>query len=232
MDILLVQCGFAGGWIWREVETALRARGHRTHAPTLTGLGERAHLGRREIGLDTHIDDLEAAIACERMTDLMVVASGYGAVPAAGLAGRMPGAVRRLVWIDTLVPEPGQSWHDLLGPRIAGSMTGAVAGPGEGWKVPPPPDTGSPPRWGAQPLKTLTDPLPRGEPAATAIPASYILSTARPEGWFEGLGAMIDAFATTVRARDWERLEIEADHLPMLSAPERLAELIDRIATA
>jgi hypothetical protein len=231
MDILLVQCGFAGGWIWREVEAALRARGHRTHAPTLTGLGDRAHLASRGTGLDTHVDDLQAAVACERMTELMVVASGYGAVPAAGLAGRMPGAVRRLVWVDTLVPEPGQSWHGMLGPRIAGSMAAAVAGEGEGWKVPNP-DAGKPPRWGPQPLKTMTDPLPPGDPAATAIPSSFLLATDRPADWFDGLGAMIDAFATTVRARGWERVEIGADHLPMLSAPGRLAELIDRIATA
>jgi hypothetical protein len=61
---------------------------------------------------------------------------------------------------------------------------------------------------------------------------SGLLATDRPEDWLDGLGAMIDAFATTVRARGWERVEIGADHLPMLSAPDRLAELIDRIATA
>ena len=36
----------------------LRARGHDVYAPTLTGLGERSHLGHPELGLDTHIQDV------------------------------------------------------------------------------------------------------------------------------------------------------------------------------
>jgi len=32
-----------GGWCWKKVATILRARGNEVFAPTLTGLGERAH---------------------------------------------------------------------------------------------------------------------------------------------------------------------------------------------
>ena len=34
----------ACGWCWKKVATILRARGNEVFAPTLTGLGERAHL--------------------------------------------------------------------------------------------------------------------------------------------------------------------------------------------
>src|SRR5690606_5906532 len=103
------------------------------------------------------------------------------------------------------------------------------ASAGEGWLVTPP-EAGRPPRWMPQPLRTFTDPLPPG--ASPAIPATFVQATARPAEWVPPLGALIDAFALTVRARGWERVEIAADHLPMLSAPERLAGLLDRIATA
>ena len=44
---LLVHGGFHGGWCWRRVAPHLRAAGHDVYTPTLTGLGERAHLAVR-----------------------------------------------------------------------------------------------------------------------------------------------------------------------------------------
>jgi dienelactone hydrolase len=41
---VLVHGAWHGGWCWRRVAGALRAAGHVVFTPTLTGLGERAHL--------------------------------------------------------------------------------------------------------------------------------------------------------------------------------------------
>jgi hypothetical protein len=46
------------GWCWKKVDPLLREAGHSVVTPTLTGLGERAHLLTRDIGLDTHIADI------------------------------------------------------------------------------------------------------------------------------------------------------------------------------
>ena len=56
---VLVHGAWHGGWCWRRVADRLRGGGHTVYAPTLTGLGERAHLMRAGIGLDTHIADVE-----------------------------------------------------------------------------------------------------------------------------------------------------------------------------
>jgi hypothetical protein len=40
---VLVHPAWFGGWCWKKVATILRARGNEVFAPTLTGLGERAH---------------------------------------------------------------------------------------------------------------------------------------------------------------------------------------------
>jgi hypothetical protein len=40
----------------------LQAQGHRVHALTLTGVGERAHLLSPDIHLSTHVQDVVAAI--------------------------------------------------------------------------------------------------------------------------------------------------------------------------
>src|SRR6266481_2180308 len=55
---VLVHGSFAGGWIWRRVADQLEQKGHKVFVPTLTGLGERSHLLRKDIDLDTHIADV------------------------------------------------------------------------------------------------------------------------------------------------------------------------------
>ena len=41
---VLVHGAWHGGWCWRRVADRLEKLGHKVFAPTLTGLGERAHL--------------------------------------------------------------------------------------------------------------------------------------------------------------------------------------------
>ena len=53
---VLVHGAWHGGWCWKKVIPILRDAGHDVYAPTLTGLGERAHLLTPEIDLTTHIN--------------------------------------------------------------------------------------------------------------------------------------------------------------------------------
>src|SRR5690242_8550596 len=55
---VLVHGGAHGGWCFQPLARVLRDRGHRVYTPTLTGLGERAHLFRADVDLDCHIDDI------------------------------------------------------------------------------------------------------------------------------------------------------------------------------
>jgi hypothetical protein len=52
---VLVHPAWLGSWCWKKVIPLLRVRGHEIFTPTLTGLGERAHLARLDTGLETHI---------------------------------------------------------------------------------------------------------------------------------------------------------------------------------
>jgi len=40
---VLVHGAFQGGWIWKQVATRLRARGHIVYIPTMDGCAERGH---------------------------------------------------------------------------------------------------------------------------------------------------------------------------------------------
>ena len=54
-----------GGWTWKLLSPLLRAAGHDVHAPTLAGLGERAHLATPDVGLNTHVQDVVAVLEYE-----------------------------------------------------------------------------------------------------------------------------------------------------------------------
>ena len=56
-NFLLVHGAWHGAWCWRRVLPGLMRAGHRVHALTLTGVGERAHLLHPGIDLETHITD-------------------------------------------------------------------------------------------------------------------------------------------------------------------------------
>ena len=51
---VLVHGGGHGGWCYQRVARRLRAEGHEVHAPSLTGLGDRAHLLGPHVDLHLH----------------------------------------------------------------------------------------------------------------------------------------------------------------------------------
>ena len=48
---VLIHPAWRGAWFWKKVVPLLRENGHLVFTPTLSGLGERSHLARAEIGL-------------------------------------------------------------------------------------------------------------------------------------------------------------------------------------
>ena len=51
----------------------MRAGGHELWTPTYTGLGERAHLSRADVDLDTHIQDIVAVLDTEDLNDVILI---------------------------------------------------------------------------------------------------------------------------------------------------------------
>ena len=70
---VLVHGAWHGGWCYKRVVRLLRQAGHEVYTPTLTGLGERAHLMNRAIDLDTHVQDIVGVIRCEELTDVAAI---------------------------------------------------------------------------------------------------------------------------------------------------------------
>ena len=110
---VLVHGGGHGGWCWQRLTPFLRGAGHEVYTPTLTGLGERAHLLGPDFDLDMHIDDVVAVLKYEDLRNVILVGHSYGGMVITGAADRAPSRVGHLVYLDAATPTDGQSLADV-----------------------------------------------------------------------------------------------------------------------
>jgi pimeloyl-ACP methyl ester carboxylesterase len=142
--IVLVHGAWHGGWCWRDVADRLAARGARVFAPTMTGLGDRVHLRSAYRGLETFITDITGVIEREELTGVTLVGHSFGGMVITGVADRLPARVKRLVYLDAVVPRGG---HSMVAPpgispaTVAATIAGLAALTPDGeWMAPIPLD--------------------------------------------------------------------------------------------
>jgi pimeloyl-ACP methyl ester carboxylesterase len=217
--IVIVHGAWGGAWAFKKVEAQLRDKGFNVYRPQLTGQGDRVHLARPDIGLSTHIDDVVNTILYEDLRDIILVGHSYGGMVITGVADRVPDRIKRLVYLDAMVPADGDSVSSLTkNPDWIKQMT-------KGDYIVPmwvKPDQ-APPHDVPQALKTFTDPIVLKNEAARKLSATYILTVEK------GKEAKDDDFFTQserARQRGWPILQLTSDHNPQWSAPEALVEML------
>ena len=235
---VLVHGGAHGGWCYGPVARILRSAGHEVHAPTLTGLGDRSHLLRPGIDLDTHIADIVAVLGYEDLRDVILVGHSYGGMVITGVADRAPDRVGHLVYLDAATPVNGQSLVDIAGPLMrAARAQGRVV---DGVELVLFPGTEPLPHYGVtdpddiawmderltpHPWKCFEQPLRlTNEAALWAIPQSHIVCTST-------LATRDPARMEAARAarRLWD---VDTGHDLMITEPETVAALLLKVAAA
>jgi len=110
---VLVHGGGSGGWVWGRMAPLLREAGHDVYTPTLTGVGERAHLLTPKTDLETHIADILAVLFYEDLRGVILVGHSYGGMVITGVADRARDRIAQLVYLDAAIPRNGESLVDL-----------------------------------------------------------------------------------------------------------------------
>ena len=105
---VLIHGAWHGGWCWRAVEADLRSDGHEVLTPTLTGLGERAHLLTPAVDLATHVRDVTAVLEYEQVADAILVAHSYSALLAPAVVHAEPRRIRQVVVVDGFIAHAGE----------------------------------------------------------------------------------------------------------------------------
>jgi pimeloyl-ACP methyl ester carboxylesterase len=238
---VLVHGAPVGGWSWKLVTPLLRAQGHEVYAPTLTGLGHRAHLASPEVDLETHIQDVVNLLEYEDLHDVILVGWSYGGTLITGVADRMRERISQLVYLDADVPRDGET--SSTSPERMAERERYARESGDGWRA-----FGLPPemignhlreflsedmvewvvsRLVAQPLSTWTQPVHLTNPKLTEIQHTFIRCTV-------GLDENDpDVLRTNYRMEtepEWQYREVAAEHFAPLTAPNLVAEALLNIA--
>lgn len=224
---VLVHGTWHGGWCWKKVVALLEAAGHHVTASTLTGLGERAHLIGPSVGLDTHVDDMVQSLEMEDLNDVILVGHSYGGMVISGVAARVAHRIRRLVYLDAIVPQRGQSAFDII-PRFRQPFEAAAAAAGQSYTVPPMIEIS-----GVTDLADLAWMRQRLRPHPIAC---FHQRLEAPEGFDLPLSTYIlcnqsgieeaEETATRCGAKGWPVLQIECGHDAMIIKPQELAALL------
>jgi len=104
---VLVHGAWHGGWCWNRTRPVLEQQGHRVFTPTLTGLGERAHLREPVPKLETHILDILGLLESEELSDVVLVGHSWGGMVTTAVADRAKQRIKHLVYLDAAVPGDG-----------------------------------------------------------------------------------------------------------------------------
>lgn len=229
---VLVHGAYGGGWVWRDVVPGLENAGHRVFTPTLTGLGDRSHLLSGQISVETHVQDLANMITFAGLTDVILVGHSYGGMPVTGVADRMPGAIKQIVYLDALIPENGESVFDILPPDITADMSKAASATGEGIAIPAA-ESSVPPSsmrdWAVarnrpQPLGTFALPLKLSRPAGADHPVTFVSFTA------PAIAAIEPSRARARQKAGWHFEEMAVPHDTPLIYPDRTVERLLQVS--
>jgi pimeloyl-ACP methyl ester carboxylesterase len=251
--VVLVPGACLGGWCWADVAAQLRGAGHDVYPLTLTGLGDRVHLARPDVDLETHIADVTGVLDYEDLHDVVLVGHSYAGIVVTGAVDRRPERIDAVVYLDTSPLPGGMAIVDVQSPEQRELQRQAVDRDGDGWRWPvPDPETLRSGAFGSaaglsddalgrlleratpQPFATLTTPLQleRAEPTDVRRVAIFCSDGGIGLATLRELLAKQDPRAAAFADPRWELHELPTGHWSMFSAPDALAALLDRIASA
>ncbi|MFL5758743.1 MAG: alpha/beta fold hydrolase [Thermomicrobiales bacterium] len=240
---VLVGGAWLGGWAWQGVARPLRERGHDVYPATLTGLGDRVHLARPEIDLETHITDVVNLIGYEDLTDVILVGHSYSSMVVTGVADRVPDRLAHLVYLDGAPFEDGEALVDFNSPEGKAEQEQLVHTQGDGWKLPVPSNLGEGAsikglgdaelaffarHATAQPFATFTQPLRLTNAPASGDYGKVIIACDD----FRDLKTFFPDRSAQFVPPTWRMYELDTGHWPMLSMPHKVTEILHELAAA
>ena len=234
-NFVLVHGAWCGGWVWRDVADILRAAGHDVFTPTLSGMGDRAHLLTGEINLQTHIQDIVSTIEYERLSDVSLVAHSYGGMVATGAADRITDKIDALIYLDAALPEDGQVMLDLVSAERRQTVIQLAKDEGGGIGIPSSLllDTGIEDtdqraafiaRTCLHPLAAQLDPIRLTGNFKRIRRKAYILAAISNSHHFRGY------MEWAQKEPGWVGEEIQSLHFPMATMPQETADMLMRLS--
>lgn len=217
--IVIVHGAWGGSWAFKEVANILSKQGYTVYRPSLTGLGERVHLGGPDVNLTTHINDVVNTVLFEELDNVMLIGHSYGGMVITGVQDKIPDRIKHLIYLDAFLPENGESVVGMGDPSwIVNNTKGDFVIPF--WVK----KDQKPPKDVPHPINCFTEKLQLDHEFTVA--GSYILTVD------EGKKAHQDSFYSAyIRAKEkgFQLYELTADHNPQRSAVHEFCKLLAEV---
>jgi pimeloyl-ACP methyl ester carboxylesterase len=245
-NFVLVPGFWLGGWAWKRVEKILREKGHEVFPVTLTGLGERVHLGSADTDLSTHVADVVNVIRYNELENVYLAGHSYAGVVITQVADQIPERIAKLIYVDCAPAADGVALTDFYSPETLAKFEKIVSEEGEGWRLP------LPSRADFDDGKNLTDlteeDLALIERLATPQPFNAARQKASLKNplrkdlpkiaiWCEEKSEEIREFLkddpplySELKDPKFEFIDLPTGHYPMLTRPVELAEIFIKAA--
>jgi len=174
----------------------MKDRGHKVFSPTLAASDT--------CTLDDHISQVCLLITDERLDEVILVGHSYASFVITGAADRISRKIRRLIYVDSSIPENGKSLFDMFG-------SGGVSYKNYA---------------GLTPDRPFVEPLYFNAGVIRKIPKTYIHCT---QSEFAAVTGQFVKYVADHAAQDnWDYFELESDHPCMVSHPGELAAILLR----
>jgi pimeloyl-ACP methyl ester carboxylesterase len=189
--------GLLGAKYWNGTRAYLESHGHRVLASDLPD--EHLH------DLSDHIRGIRSKIERLDLRQIVLVGHSYGGMVITGIAAQVPGRIRRMVYVDAALPDPGESLFDqfALGKVDPLSVTGL------------------------EPASAYVERLQFDPVRIRRIPKTYVLCTKSDFAMVTGIARK--KVAEQVNAQ-WMYVELPTSHVPMATMPGRFNRLMLEMA--
>jgi pimeloyl-ACP methyl ester carboxylesterase len=229
---VLVHGTWHGGWCWRRVADALERKGHKVYAPSLTGLGDRAHLLTKDVNLTTHVSDVVDLVKWEDLKDIVLVGHSSAGFVITEAAEHIGASVASIVYLDAFVPEPGDNLISLANPGPRKALEDAVARgdlvakpvPAAAFKVNEKDRAWVDAKCTPHPLAAVVEKTTASGAREKIARKSYIRATLFESPVFDR------TLAKMKTTSGWKTYEVPSGHDVMIDMPERLVEILLEVA--
>jgi pimeloyl-ACP methyl ester carboxylesterase len=243
-NFVLVPGFWLGGWAWANVTKILREKGHEVFPVTLTGLGERVHLGSAETDLDTHVSDVVNTIKYNDLERVYLAGHSYAGTVITMVADKIPEKIAKLIYVDCAPGADGAALVDFYSPEQLEKFEKSIKENSDGWRLPLPSredlDEGKNLLDLTDADKALIEKLATPQPFNAARQKTSLKNPRRKDlpklaVWCEDSSEEIREFLKDdpplfreLKDETFEFVDLPTGHYPMFSRPAELAEILEK----
>ncbi len=152
--------------------------------------------------LAEHIEQVCVLITEKDLNEVILVGHSYGGMVITGVAAKMGDRIRRLVYLDAALPDPGQSLYDIIELALSTSADSQPELP--------------------EPAAPYVEKLQFDAAKIQALPKTYILCT---KSEFIDVTRVARQKIATAK-NGWTYIELPSSHVPMADMPDRFYQLL------